>query len=89
MWLPFWLVSTNPAASSRRFTSRNGRGLSRPNLYLDRANFRRTSGDRGLKMEFERFFQIGERVLLRLALGRDVDLKTLGDIPLTFSPNRG
>ena len=33
-WLPFWLTSMKPTASSRRRTSRKGSGLSRPNLHL-------------------------------------------------------
>lgn len=58
-WLPFWLASTKPAASSRRFISRKGSGLSRANLNLDRANLWYSGGPWGLKMEFQRFFQIG------------------------------
>ena len=77
-----------PAASSRRFTSRNGRGLSRPNLNLNGANLRRPSGQRRLKMKLQRFFQVDERFLFSFTLAGDVDFETLGNIPLALSPYR-
>lgn len=87
-WLPRRPASRNPAVSSRRLTSRKGRGLSRPNLNLDGADFRRSTGRRRLKMKFQRFFQIGESFLFRLTLTGDVDIETLGNVPLALSPYR-
>ena len=57
-WLPFWVVSTNPTDSRRRLTSRNGNALSRPNLDLYGANFRRPRSLRRLEVEFQGLFQI-------------------------------
>src|SRR3990172_7626942 len=65
-WLPFWLASTNPAASKRRLTSRKGRGLSRPNLNLDHANLGRAGGLWRLKIQFQRFLQVFEGPFFRL-----------------------
>ena len=50
-WLPFWLDSTKPTDSSRRLISRNGCGLSRPNLNLDGANVGWAHRVRGLEMK--------------------------------------
>src|SRR5579872_2999929 len=88
-WLPFWLASTNPAASSRRLTSRNGSGLSRPNLDLNAANFRRASGNRRFEVQLQRLLQIVQRLGFSFALRRNVNLKTLGDVPGAFLPYRG
>ncbi len=87
-WLPRWLASLNPAASSRRLTSRNGSGLSRPNLYLNGVDLRWPRRHWRLEMEFQRFFQIDERFLFRQPLAGDIDFETLGDLPLALSPHR-
>ncbi len=86
-WLPFWLVSTNPAASSRRLISRKGCGLSRPNLNLDRTNLWGTCGLRRLEMEFQRFLQVGESLFFGFTLASNVEFEALRDIPLSFAPN--
>lgn len=54
-WLPFCRITTNPAASNRRFTSGKGNGLSRPNLYLNHANFGKASCVRRLEMQLQCF----------------------------------
>ena len=85
-WLPFWFPSANPADSSRRLTSRKGKGLSRANLDLDDANHRRARGLRRFEMKFERLLQIFQGLLFGLALAGDVDFKTLRYVPLAFAP---
>jgi hypothetical protein len=87
-WLPFCVVSTKPAASRRRLTSRNGRGLSRPNLDLDCSDLGWPSRVRRLEVELQRFFQIGERFFFGFALAGNIDFKALRDIPVAFAPNR-
>src|ERR1035441_5883917 len=67
-WLPFWLVSTKPPASSRRLISRKDWGLSRPNLDLDHANSRRPRCLRRFEVQFQRFLQIGKSLFLGFAL---------------------
>src|SRR5450432_210719 len=79
-WLPFWLPSTNPAASRRRLTSRKGWGLSRPNLDLDHTDLRRPCRLRRFEVQFNRFLEVGKSLLLGLALTGNVELEALGDI---------
>src|SRR3990172_1396105 len=67
-WLPFWLASRNPAASRRRFTSRKGWWLSRPNLNLDHANLGRAGSLWRLEVQFQRFLQVCKGFFFRLAL---------------------
>ena len=86
-WLPLWLASTNPAASSRRLISRKGSGLSRPNLDLDHANLRRASGSRRFKVQFQRFLQVAQGFFFAFALTGDIDFETLRDIPVPFTPD--
>ena len=86
-WLPFWLASTKPAASSLRLISLKGSGLSRANFNLDRANLWHARGFRGLEMEFQRFFQIGQCLLFALALTGYIDFQALRDEPIAFAPN--
>jgi len=86
-WLPFWLASTKPAASSRRLISRQGCGLSRPNLDLDHTHFRRPRWLGRFEMQFKRFPQVGKGFFLGLALAGDIDLQALGDVPLPLTPN--
>src|SRR5208283_1891153 len=81
-WLPFWLAWTKPTASSRRLISRKDWGLSRPNLDLDHADIGRTCCLRRLKVQFQRFPQVGKSLFLGLALAGDVEFQALGDIPL-------
>ena len=62
-WFPNWMGhnqvhSVNPAASSRRFTSRQGCGLSRANLHLDGSNQRRAGSTRRPEIKLQRFLQI-------------------------------
>ena len=57
-WLPFWLASENPAASSRCLISRKGSGLSRPNLNLDCPNLRGPRGSGRLEMKLQCLLQI-------------------------------
>jgi hypothetical protein len=87
-WLPLWLASANPAASSLRLISRKGRGLSRPNLNLDGAHFGRPCSVRRFKMKFQRFFQIRERLVFCFALAGNVNFQALGHIPVPFAPHR-
>jgi len=86
-WLPFWLVSTKPAASRRRLTSRKGWGLSRPNLDLDQADLRRPCCLRRFEVQFNRFLEIGKSLFLGVALAGDVEFEALGDIPPPLAPN--
>src|SRR5579872_7296451 len=76
-WLPRWLVSTNPASSSLCLTSRNGCGLRRPNLDLDRANPGQTRRARGFEVKFQSLLQVCEGFFLCLALAGDIHLETL------------
>src|SRR5438445_5598013 len=71
-WLPFWLASTKPAASSRRLTSRKGWGLSRPNLDLDGANpgFVLLGFSRGQQLLALMFAEPGEQFALSARGGR-------------------
>jgi hypothetical protein len=85
-WLPFWLASAKPAASSLHFTSRKGCGLSRPNLDLDHADSGWTCRLRRFKMKFKRFLKVGERLLFGGALAGDIDLEALRYVPVAFSP---
>jgi hypothetical protein len=87
MWLPFWLASTKPAASSRRLISRKGCGLRRPDLDLDSADPRSARGLRGLEMKFQRLLQIGESLFFGFALTGDIHFKALGDVPVSLSPD--
>ena len=87
MWLPFWEASANPAASSLRLTSRKGCGLSRPNFDLDQADLWWPRSLRRLKVEIERFAEIIECFLFRLALAGNVQFKALSDVPILFLPN--
>src|ERR1035437_3715668 len=85
--LPFWLVSTNPAASSRRLTSRKGCGLSRPNLNLDHANDGWTRGLRWFEVQLQRFLQVGESLFFAFTLAGDIDFEALRNVPLSFAPD--
>src|ERR1035437_7690738 len=86
-WLPFWLVSTKPAASRRRLTSRKGLGLSRPNLDLDQTDLRRPCCLRRFEVQFNRFLEVGKGLFLGVALAGDVEFEALGDIPPPLAPN--
>ena len=86
-WLPFWLTSTNPTASRRRLISRKGSGLSRPNLYLDGAEFWWTGSLWLLEVKLQRFLQVRKRLLFRLTLTRDVNFEALRDKPVSFAPD--
>src|ERR1035437_303151 len=86
-WLPFWLASTNPAASSRRLTSRKGCGLSRPNLNLYGANDWGTRGPRWFEVQLQRLLQVGESLCFALTLAGDIDFEALRNIPLSFAPD--
>ena len=85
-WLPLWLASTNPAASSRRLISRKGSGLSRPNLDLDHTNLRRARGLRRFEVQFQRFLQVTQSLFFAFALTGHIDFETLRDIPVPFTP---
>jgi hypothetical protein len=86
-WLTLWLASMKPAASSRRLISRNGCGLSRPNLDLNGTNFWELRGLRRLEVKFQGFLQIGESLFLGLTLAGDVDFEALRNIPISFAPD--
>src|SRR6187431_2427631 len=77
----------NPTDSSRRFISRNGSGLSRPNLNLDNTNLWQSSGAWLVEVKFQRLLQVGECLFLAFALTGDVHFDALGDVPVTFTPN--
>jgi len=40
-------------------------------------------------VQFNRFLEVGESLVLGLALAGDVEFEALGDIPLPFAPNSG
>ena len=86
-WLPFWLVSTKPAASSRRLISREDCGLSRPKLDLNHADIRRPRCPRSFEVQLQRFLQIGQSLFLGFTLARNVNFPALGDVPLPLAPN--
>jgi len=86
-WLPFWVVSTNPAPSSRRLTSRKSRGFSRPNLDLNGSDFGRPGSLRRLEMELQRLFQIGQRSLFGCALAGYINFEPLRDVPVSLAPD--
>ena len=88
-WLPFWLASEKPAASSRRLTSRKGRGLSRANLHLDRTNLRRTRRVRRFEVKLQCLSQVFERLFFGGSLAGYIHLETLRDVPTALTPNRG
>ena len=87
-WLPFWVVSTKPADSSRRLTSRKGWGLGRANLDLDHPDSRRPRRLRRFEVKFQCFLQVGERLFFGFALTGDVNFQALRDVPVSFAPNR-
>ena len=87
-WLPFWVVSTKPADSSRRLTSRKDWGLSRANLDLDHPDFRRPRRLRRFEVKFQRLPQVGEGLFFGFALAGDVNFEALRDVPVSFAPNR-
>lgn len=89
IWLPFWLVSTKPADSSRRLTSRKGSGLRRPNLDLNHADLWQAGRLRRLKVQLQRLFKIRERLFFSRALTGNIEFQTLGDIPISLTPNCG
>ena len=64
-------------------------GLSRPNLYLDLAHGWRVCGNRRFEVQFERLTQIGQGLLLSLALTGDIYFQTLGDKPIPLTPDSG
>lgn len=86
-WLPFWLASTNPAASRRRLISRKGCGLSRPNLDLDHADSGLSCRSRRLEVQFQRLFQVRQGLFFGFTLAGHIDLQALGDEPLPLTPN--
>ena len=86
-WLPFWLASANPAASSRRLISRKGSGLSRPNLNLNRSKLRGTRGSRRLEMKLQRLLQIRKSFFFALTLAGNIDFKALRDEPISLAPD--
>ena len=86
-WLPFWVVSTKAADSSRRLTSRKDWGLSRANLDLDHSHFRRPRRLWRFEVKFQCFFQVGERLLFGLALAGNIDFQALGNVPVSLAPN--
>lgn len=77
-----------PALSRRRLISRKGSGLSRAKLDLDRAHSGRPGGLRRFKVKFECFLQIRQRLFFGLALAGNIHLKTLGNVPRAFAPDR-
>lgn len=86
-WLPFWLVSTNPAASRRRLISRNGCGLSRANFDLYNPHFGWPSRSGGFKVKLQCFFEVLNNFLLGRALAGNVNLKALRNKPVALTPN--
>lgn len=87
-WLPFWLASAKPADSRRRLTSRNGSGLIRPNLDLNRPNAGRPHSLRWLEVQFQGLFQVGESFFFGFTLAGHVNLEALRDVPVAFAPYR-
>jgi hypothetical protein len=87
-WLPFWLVSTKPAASRRRLTSRNESGLSRPNLDLDGPDLGWPRRVRWLEIKLQGFLQILERFFFGFALTGNIYIEALRDVPIPFAPHR-
>ena len=42
---------------------------------------------RRFKVQFDRFLEVGEGLLLGTALAGDVEFEALGDVPLSLTPN--
>jgi hypothetical protein len=68
--------------------SRKGRGLSRPNLYLDAAHLGRVTGDGRFEVQLERLAQIVESLLFASALTGNIHVQALRNKPITLAPNR-
>lgn len=86
-WLPFWLTSDNPAASSFRLTSRKVSGLSSANFGLDQADWRSDGGAGRFEVEFHGFAEIAESFFLGSALAGDVHFQALGHVPVALAPD--
>jgi len=86
-WLPFWLASTKPAASSRRLISRKGCGLSRANFNLDRADLWGTRSLRRLEVKLQCFLQVDKSLFFARPLAGDIDFQALRNIPVPFPPD--
>ena len=44
---------------------------------------------RRFEVQFQGFFQVGKSLFFGLALTGEVEFQTLGDVPLSFTPNGG
>jgi len=86
-WLPFWLTSSKPADSRRRLISRKPSGLSRPNLYLDLADYWRMGGNRRLEVQFQRLTQILDSLFFSSTLAGNIDIQALGNEPFSLAPD--
>lgn len=64
-----------------------GIGLSRANSDLDCADHGRAGALRRIEVEFEGFFEVGQGLLFGRALAGHVDLETLRDVPVAFTPD--
>jgi hypothetical protein len=51
-------------------------------------NLCETRGNRRFKMQFQRVLPIRQRFLLRFALGGEINLQALRDVPFAFPPHR-
>src|SRR5256885_9388050 len=91
-WLPFWRSSTNPARFSARITrspeTLGSFGISAGDfqscperLALSWTLFWNAPG---FEVELDRFAQVGARRFDVLALRRDIQLRTSGDVPSVF-----
>jgi hypothetical protein len=78
--------SAKPAASRRRFTSRKGSGLSRPNLDLNGADFHGPSSYGRFEVKLQRLPQVSQRFLFVAALAGHIYFKTLRYKPVAFAP---
>ena len=61
--------------------------LSRANLNLNQPDLRWAGRLWWFEIEFQSFLEIGQRFSLGFPLACDIQLKTLGDVPIAFSPN--
>jgi len=73
-------ISTNPTAASLRLISRNGWGLTRPNLNLDGTKPRGTCRLRWFEVKLQCFFQVGESLLFGFTLAGDIEFETLRNV---------
>lgn len=96
MWLPRCRTDTNPCASRIVHASRPESLRSLPNQNLDARDehlvvqpTRNLALSRGLEEQLQRLYQVGPRILDRLTLARDVELRTERDVRIVLTLDDG